>query len=462
MQPKAGIVVSFFLFAICIGGEGRAQTEASLSPEQVAAENAVLKTISDSTEAAITEFNNKGACSDSHLRRLRRLSDENYLKELAPVLSADQRAEIANSASFALNYHLKDCSTETAKTRQRTGEQGAATGGSSEGAPQDTGRQTTGAGTTQPIPPKGQVPDPEFARTFVPMSDEELKKLEHEEFKQSLQRRYGLGSFRSIGSTYPGLELPLPKDEGSTRRGESVLELFGEPKPPSSLSTGPSDDSLTEEQKKNLRALPVDPLPKGTSNAKKDGSPPSGTKRQAVKTVKQQAPAQTKGAAQNNELGQQLMQGLIQGGIQYGIGRAIGGGGGSERSHSNAPAAQKGGHVAKPQGTTAVKPGAGAAPSGGVMFYGVTGPSDVRLKRDVRPLARHDSGVMLYRFRYLWSDTEYVGVMAQEVALIRADAVLRGADGFLRVDYGKLGTRLMTWEEWQGPALAQFTGAVQR
>ena len=29
------------------------------------------------------------------------------------------------------------------------------------------------------------------------------------------------------------------------------------------------------------------------------------------------------------------------------------------------------------------------------------------------------------------------------------DAVLLGPDGFLRVDYTKLGLRLMTWDEWE-------------
>jgi outer membrane immunogenic protein len=48
-------------------------------------------------------------------------------------------------------------------------------------------------------------------------------------------------------------------------------------------------------------------------------------------------------------------------------------------------------------------------------------PSDRRLKRDVVLIARLDDGLGLYRYRYLWSDTTYVGVMAQEVALIHPD-----------------------------------------
>jgi hypothetical protein len=74
--------------------------------------------------------------------------------------------------------------------------------------------------------------------------------------------------------------------------------------------------------------------------------------------------------------------------------------------------------------------------------------SDARLKRDVVKVGRLDNGLSLYRYRYLWSDQVYVGVMAQEVALLRPQAVVRGHDGYLRVDYAMLGARMMTWEEW--------------
>jgi hypothetical protein len=74
--------------------------------------------------------------------------------------------------------------------------------------------------------------------------------------------------------------------------------------------------------------------------------------------------------------------------------------------------------------------------------------SDIRLKRDITQVGELDSGVGLYRYRYLWSDTTYVGVMAQEIAAVKPDAVLRGADGYLRVDYGRLGLRLQTWDQW--------------
>jgi outer membrane immunogenic protein len=68
--------------------------------------------------------------------------------------------------------------------------------------------------------------------------------------------------------------------------------------------------------------------------------------------------------------------------------------------------------------------------------------SDVRLKRDIALVGRLGNGLGLYRYRYLWSDTVYVGVMAQEVALLRPDAIVRSAlDDYLRVNYSRLGLK---------------------
>jgi len=64
--------------------------------------------------------------------------------------------------------------------------------------------------------------------------------------------------------------------------------------------------------------------------------------------------------------------------------------------------------------------------------------SDIRVKQDIVPLARLDNGIHLYRYRYTWSEILYVGVMAQEVAKIVPEAVIRGSDGYLRVDYERL------------------------
>jgi hypothetical protein len=73
----------------------------------------------------------------------------------------------------------------------------------------------------------------------------------------------------------------------------------------------------------------------------------------------------------------------------------------------------------------------------------------MRLKEDIVPLARLDNGLELYRFRYKGSDhTAYVGVMAQEVQKIDPSAVSRDRDGYLMVDYDRLGIDFMTWNEW--------------
>jgi hypothetical protein len=75
--------------------------------------------------------------------------------------------------------------------------------------------------------------------------------------------------------------------------------------------------------------------------------------------------------------------------------------------------------------------------------------SDIRLKQDIAPLRRLANGLELYRFRYKDGDsTTYVGVMAQDVLKVDPDAVSRDRDGYLRVDYGRIGVKFMTWDEW--------------
>jgi len=69
-------------------------------------------------------------------------------------------------------------------------------------------------------------------------------------------------------------------------------------------------------------------------------------------------------------------------------------------------------------------------------------PSDVRLKRDVTLVGRRSDGLGVYAYKYLWSDTVYVGVLAQEVALIHPGAIVRDdLTGYLSVDYGALNGR---------------------
>ena len=103
--------------------------------------------------------------------------------------------------------------------------------------------------------------------------------------------------------------------------------------------------------------------------------------------------------------------------------------------------------------------GGGARAMGGGSFRGGGGGggfrgggggrrSDLLLKHDVVLLEHLDNGLGYYRFSYLGSDKAYVGVIAQEVQTPRPDAVMRGRDGYLRVDYDKLGLKFRTYRDW--------------
>ena len=90
----------------------------------------------------------------------------------------------------------------------------------------------------------------------------------------------------------------------------------------------------------------------------------------------------------------------------------------------------------------------GGARFAGGGFRGGGRRSDIALKRDIALVERLPNGLGLYRFQYYGSSRTYVGVIAQEVQGIRPDAVTRGADGYLRVFYGKLGVPFQSYEQW--------------
>ena len=127
----------------------------------------------------------------------------------------------------------------------------------------------------------------------------------------------------------------------------------------------------------------------------------------------------------------------------------MGGGGGGHRVGSGGG----GGHRVGGGGGGRQMGGGGRGGGGGGRGGGGRGGggrrSDIRLKHDIVALGRLDNGLELYRFRYNGSDrTDYVGVMAQDVQRIEPRAVTRGSDGYLRVDYDRLGLKFMTWKEW--------------
>ena len=133
-----------------------------------------------------------------------------------------------------------------------------------------------------------------------------------------------------------------------------------------------------------------------------------------------------------------------------GGGARPGGGYNVNRSSGNRSQVSRGGgsrpSVSHGGGRPSVSRGGGGGGRGG---GGGGRRSDVNLKQDIVPLARLDHGLELYRFRYKDGDpTIYVGVMAQDVQKIDPKSVWRAGDGYLRVDYDRIGVKFMTWKEW--------------
>jgi hypothetical protein len=58
------------------------------------------------------------------------------------------------------------------------------------------------------------------------------------------------------------------------------------------------------------------------------------------------------------------------------------------------------------------------------------------------------SGLGFYRFVYNGGHRAFVGVIAQEVRGVMPEAVFRAKDGYLRVEYDKIGVTFQGYDEW--------------
>jgi hypothetical protein len=77
--------------------------------------------------------------------------------------------------------------------------------------------------------------------------------------------------------------------------------------------------------------------------------------------------------------------------------------------------------------------GAAGAGGGGMgLPSGMSGFSDRRLKKDIKKFGRDESG-NIYKFKYIDSNIEYVGRMADELQKVRPDAVSVHKSGYLQV-----------------------------
>ena len=64
--------------------------------------------------------------------------------------------------------------------------------------------------------------------------------------------------------------------------------------------------------------------------------------------------------------------------------------------------------------------------------------SDVRIKEDIKKIGTSISGYDIYKFSYINEDTQYIGVMAQDVLLRKPEAVSKRSDGAFAVDYSQI------------------------
>ena len=70
------------------------------------------------------------------------------------------------------------------------------------------------------------------------------------------------------------------------------------------------------------------------------------------------------------------------------------------------------------------------------------GPSDIRFKEDIQRIGTNHLGLGVYRFRYKGLSGVWEGVMAQEVAVMHPTAIRHLPQGYMAVDYARLGVDL--------------------
>lgn len=98
--------------------------------------------------------------------------------------------------------------------------------------------------------------------------------------------------------------------------------------------------------------------------------------------------------------------------------------------------------------------------NGGSSSSSSSSDSDSRLKTDVRLVETLENGIKLYAYKYIGDTQTFVGVMAQEIAKMPkfSAAISLGKHGFYKVDYGKLGLRVIGLDKMQaaGAQAVQF------
>lgn len=77
-------------------------------------------------------------------------------------------------------------------------------------------------------------------------------------------------------------------------------------------------------------------------------------------------------------------------------------------------------------------------------------PSDFRLKHQIKQIAVLSNGLKIYSFNYKFREGNFVGVMAQDLLANSkwSKAVVQRKDGYYMVNYGMLGIKMTTLENW--------------
>lgn len=109
------------------------------------------------------------------------------------------------------------------------------------------------------------------------------------------------------------------------------------------------------------------------------------------------------------------------------------------------------------EATIQARKATGTGPAAGIA-------SDRRIKTDLKVVGHLANGVKIYSFKYIWDDRVHVGLVAQDLAERpdTRDAVLTLSNGLLGVDYGRLGLRLATDEQWKMHGISALQAGYER
>ena len=67
----------------------------------------------------------------------------------------------------------------------------------------------------------------------------------------------------------------------------------------------------------------------------------------------------------------------------------------------------------------------------------------------MRRIGRSPSGLPIYTFAYVWGGPDMVGVMAQDLLVLRPDAVITSDSGYLMVDYDQIDVKMTTFQAYR-------------